>query len=348
MSNESKIGLLAIVSIGLAFWGYQFVRGQNIFKTSNSYYVYYQEINQLSVSTPVVINGFQVGIVSSIELDPPNYDQIVVTLDLERDITIPKSTVATIISTSFLGGKAIDLDFEGGCSGNDCAKNGDTLNGRTKSLVGSMVGEETVESYVAIIRDGLQEVLDTLNNQLLGDGSDNLVAQSARDLRSTLGNLKSTTTQLDQLLRKSSGNIDGTLDNVKSLTDTLNSRADAIAGILDNADSFSNQLAEIDLKGTSEEAKAAIQKLSGTLDNADVALADMAILLNKIKSGEGTLGQLITDEQLYNRLNTLSATADTLLGDIQDRPYRYVPFKGRKRVQRYDKKDAKEEEKTGS
>lgn len=343
MSNEVKIGILAIVTIAVSFWGYKFIMGQNALASSNIYYVEYENVEGLQKATPVRISGYDVGVVADIYLKPDDPDRnVIVMLDLRKDIKIPKDTKATIVATGFMGGKAILLEYDKPCFDDDCAESGAYLQGSAKGLFGSMVGEENMKEYVDIIKNGLQDVIDTLNKELLSEDSDSPVAKSAKDLQATMANLESTTAQLDNLLRRSSGNIEGTLKNLDAITGTLKDNNDKIKNILTNAETLTGDLAQADIKKTLQEVSDAIKDLSKTLQTADGAIAGVSTTLDKINNGEGTIGKLMQDEALYNELKTMSASIDSLVSDIQERPYRYMPLKGRNQINRYDRKDERQ------
>ena len=345
MSNETKVAILAIVAIGLFYWGYRFVRGKNILSSSNIYFVEYNHINQLKKSSPVLINGFEVGFVADMYLKPDNHEVIVVKLDLRKDIKVPDNTLAIIKDTGFMGGKAIILEYDTPCDlkGN-CAESGSYLKGTTMGLLDSMVGEENLKSYMNVLKEGLKDVIDTLNRELLSEDAEGPVAESRRSLRSTRANLETSTGRLDGILAQSSGNINGTLANLRSITDNIAASNEKIDQIIGNANRLTNDLAEADLKKTVQEIGNALDQLNATLHSADSAVAGVAMAIEKINNGEGTIGKLLNDEELYVRLNNLSIQTDSLVEDFQDRPYRYMPFKSRKKVKKYDKKDAKETE----
>lgn len=339
MSNEVKIGLLAIVTIALAFWGYKFILGKNLLVKSNNYQVLYENVGGLQIGTSVRINGVKVGSVADITLLPDNKEQVLVVLDLDRNIRIPKNTVAAITAVGFMGGQVIVLEYDKPCQGDECAESGSFLKGETKGLLASMMGVDELNRYMEELKTGLLEVLDSLDKRLLDPDSDSPLAKSIRDLQGTMANLNSATGRVDNLLRKSSDNIDGSLANLNTFTGALAEKQEAIAGIIDNANTLSKDLADAELKQTMLEAQEAITQLKAAIETADGALAGVSEVVSKINNGEGSLGKLLQDEKLYNNLNGMSRRADSLITDIQERPYRYVPLKGRKRVQRYDRLD---------
>ena len=339
MSNEVKVGILAIVAVAVSFWGYKFIMGKNVLLKSNTYKAYYKNVDRMQVGTVVFINGVDVGSVASVNLMDDIDRTVEVLIDLNPGMRIPKNTTAVIVSTGFMGGKAVKLEYDQPCSGDDCAEPGDTIEGEFRDLLGSMVGEDDMRTYVNIVKDGLQEILDTLNNAVLAGDDSTPIGRSMQNLDKTLANLSTTSAQLDNLLRSSSGNIKGSLANVDAITGNLKANNEKLNSILSNADTISGQLAAADLEKTIKEVNAAIVDLKGTLKSADQAMDGISSLVGKIDNGEGSLGKLMKDESLYNRINNLSNSADSLITDIQEKPYRYMPLKSRRKVQKYDKQD---------
>ena len=328
-----------MVATVLSIWGFKFIMGKNLLVKSNTYKVYYPNVDRMQVGTLVVINGVEVGSVAKVELMNDVNRTVEVTIDLKRGVNIPKSTKAVIISTGFMGGKAVVLEYDKPCNGDDCAQSGDTLQGELRGLVGSMLSGEQLTGYMDILKSGLEEIIDTLNRQVLNN-PDSPLGKSVANLDATMANLKSATGQLDGLLRSSSGSINGTLDNLDAITGNLKNNNSKINSILNNADSLSSQLVAADLEQTLKEVNQAIASLRTTLQSADQALGGVSDVVGKIKQGEGSLGKLMQDEELYNNIKSLSERADSLVNDIQDRPYRYMPLKSRRKVLKYDAKDA--------
>lgn len=342
MSNEVKIGILAIIAVAISFWGYRFIKGKNILLKSNTYKVYYDFVDRMQVGTVVFINGVDVGSVADVALMNDANRTVKVILDLKPSINVPKNTVAVIVATGFMGGKAVMLEYEQPCEGDDCAKSGDTLKGEYRNIMNSMVGEEAMGDYMTIVQDGLQDILDTLNYALLDENSNSPLSRSMKNLDASLANLSSTSAELDALLKASSGDIKGTLDNIEGITSNLKANNQKINSILSNADSLSNQLVAADLERTIEDVNKTIADLRKTLGSADQAIGGVSTIVDKINQGEGSLGKLLKDEELYKRINKLSNDADSLVSDIQSRPYRYMPLKSRRKVNKFDKQDAAE------
>ncbi|MFT5385567.1 MAG: phospholipid/cholesterol/gamma-HCH transport system substrate-binding protein [Saprospiraceae bacterium] len=347
MSNETKVGILAIVSIAILIWGYKFLKGQNLLTSSNILYVEYAQADMLSVSSPVLINGFRVGVITDMYLKEEDMQTIVTVLDIERGVKIPKTTVAQLISTDITGGKGINLSFKKPCSGEDCAKSGDYLKGDTKGILQSMIPQEELDRYLNQLAATVGAVYDTLNQRLVDPNAVG-IGKSYQDFAATLSSLNATTARIDAILSRSSGNIEKSIENVEALTSNLSNNMASVDSILNNTVALTAQLREIDLKktidATSENANQAITKLKGTLENADKALAEVTALLNGVKAGEGTVGKLFTDDGLYDKLAKASEELEKLLLDVKESPYRYIPLKNRAKIKRYDKKDGKNQD----
>ncbi len=347
MSKEVRIGILALVSVALSLWGIKFIQGQNILSRSSVYYAYFSNVGGIQIGTPVQISGVTVGSVADIELGIEDR-RVRLTLDLERDIPLPKDAAAVLATTSVLGDKAIILHYDKPCSGDaDCAQSGDTLEGRTQGMIESILGEGGLDAAVNTLQTGLQDILDTLNQELLGKDSDSPVATTARDLQGTMANLRQATDRANLLLQRSSPALEQSLASVNELTGTLAEQKESLASILSNADSLSQQMVDAQLDDAIEQIKSTITELNNTLATTNTAMGGVSDVVGSIKEGNGTLGRLVNDEELYNKLVTLSTQLDSLFGDFQERPYRYIPLKSRNRINRYDRKDDREEDNSG-
>ena len=336
-SNETKIGLLVIIATALMIWGYKFVKGKNILSSSTFLIVQYDEIDQLSTSTPVTIQGFQIGIVSDIYFKTVGNKQMVeVILDIEKGIDIPKNAVANIVATGIMGGKSVVIEFDKPCSGADCAQNGDMIRGRFKNMLASMVSTSDLDGYLNEVEQNVGPIVDTLKAKFTGSAEG---SQSMADIQTIISNLKSATTSLDALMRKSSGKINGLLANMESITSTINSSQSEIKGIISNANSFSNKINSLQLDQTLDKANKAIDstpelmdKLKGTLSEADKAAQELSSLLNKMNTGDGTLNKLLNEDGLYNNLEETLKNMDLLLEDLRLHPERYRRILSKKKI----------------
>ena len=341
LSHETRIGILAIVSIVILIWGYNYLKGRNMLTTSNLMYVEYPEVEMLAISAPVLINGFRVGVIADMYLKEEDMQTIIVVLDINRGVRVPKNAIAEIISTDITGGKAIRLAFTRPCSDDDCAKNGDYLKGKTVGFLGSMVSQDELASYLGQITGSVGEMWDSIGNRLEDP--------EAKGISESVRNFNALTGSLNALVLASSRSIEKTMAHLSSIMGKIDEDNEKISEFLNNLAGFSDQLNKLELEktmsnlnGTMNNADSSLVQLTSALETANVALENISDLVLKIKEGEGTIGQLFTNDSLYHNLNNASEQLDVLLEDFEERPYRYMPLKSRKRVNRNDKKDAKE------
>lgn len=341
MSHEVRIGILSIVAIALSLWGIKYIQGSNILSKSTTYYAFYDDVSGVQVGTPVQISGVTIGSVSSRELDTQER-KVKLTFTLSEEVPLPKDTRAILATKSFLGDMAVIFDYPTPCNGSNCAESGDTFIGATQGMVESMLGEGGLESYIAQLQEVLQKSITSLTEGLVGEDSNGPLAATARDLEATMGNLKNATGRVNNMLQRSSPELEKTLTNIAQLTTTLNEQKKHIAGIVANTDSLSQQMVDARLDEAVVQAKATLAELDETLVTAKSAMSGVDDLMGQLKQGEGSLGKLLYDDALYQNLNALSYSLDSLSSDLKERPYRYVPLKSRRRVKRSDRKDAED------
>jgi len=338
MSNESKVGLMAVIVIALSIWGYKFLQGKNILSTSTSLYVEYDDVTELPKSAPVLKNGFQVGVVSDIYLKPDDPEKVVVALDIDRKVLVPKDARAVLLSLGVMSGRGIELEFDKPCSGGNCAVNGDILSGQTKGLLGSMVDPTEVPAYMDQLDEGLKQIMASMKEEMAKPGSaDSGIGKMAKDLEATMGNLKLMTAQMNTLLAANTKSLTGTMKNMETITGGLAENKDKISTLMGNASTFSAQLTDADIKntiskanGTLEETKAMMVKLQNTLAGLDETFAAANVMLGKINAGEGTLGLLAKDEALYTNLKSATREMELLMQDLRLHPKRYTRILSKK------------------
>ncbi len=327
ISNETKIGLLAVAAIALGIWGFKFLKGINVLTASQTFYVRYNSVEQLRPSSPVLINGFQVGMVKDLFVDPEDDKTIVAVLNLDGDLDIPKDAVATIVSASIMGGKAIELEIPRPCSGDDCAQSGDYLKGRTKSFVESIVGNpDQFEAYL--------QRLNIIYDSIAKPDSPPGFGRTLVSLQHSLANIELLTHKLNLLLEASSKGISTTFDNTAAITGNLRESNKSITALLDNLNGFSAQLKAANLDQTGQKASSTLDSLSlaasglqSTLLAAKGTLAHIDTLVTGLSSGEGTAGQLFTDPELYQNLVRTSRHLQLFLQDLRLNPKRYNTVK---------------------
>ena len=304
ISNETKVGILAAIAIAIFIVGYNFLKGNDIFTSENEFYAKYDKVDGLAISKPVLVNGFQIGRVSALTLQPNG--QILAQFKINPKYVVPNNTIARLESTDLLGSKAVIFDL-----GNSLkyAIDGDTLNANVQQNIMEQV--EPVQKKAQLIIAKLDSLLSSVNTILNPDFQKN-VSRSFASIAKTLETLEITSKTVDGAVSIQAKRIDNILANAESISSNLKNNNEKITAIMNNMNNVTDQLAKANFKET--------------LDNANKAVADLQATVAKINNGAGSLGMLLNDEKLYNNLNNAAANLDKLMVDLQANPKRYVSF----------------------
>ncbi len=306
INNETKIGLLAILGVALLFFGFNYLKGKSLFKKETHIYAVYQNVQGLSKSNSVIINGLQVGSIANLD-GGKDMREIVVTVNLTKDVNIPSNSLA-VINPNLLGNPVLEIQLG---NSSDYLKSGDTL---ITSLSGGAFDEalKLINPVLYEVRNAVKS-LDSVLQIVTGVFDPN----TKNNLRGIIENLNKTTasfsvsaSSLQQLLNNQTGALSHTLDNVNAFTANLNSNNEKLNDILGNAQKASAKFAEIDLKQT--------------LDTLNAAVENFKKGSEKINSKEGSLGLLLNDKKLYENLESTTNKINILLDDIRVHPKRYV------------------------
>ncbi len=304
------IGISFIVGIGLFFWGYNFLKGKDIFNKQTMIYAQYHQVSGLTVANPVLINGFKIGQVSKMYFNPDMSGDIIVEMTLLNKFPVPKNSLAKIYSSDLMGSKAIELKLG---DSKEIIRQGDTL---ATSIEASLMDE--VNAQVQPIKMKAENLLGSIDSLVVAfrtvfteDARENL-KQSFNDIKRTFGNLESTTSNIDNLVQTKQSAIASILENVDSLTYTLRTNRQQIANIIGNFEQISDSLSKADIPGTFARANKAIDELN--------------MILTQINQGQGTVGMLMHNDTLYMELNRSAEELNLLLKDIRENPKRYVKF----------------------
>ncbi|MEI6409824.1 MAG: MlaD family protein [Bacteroidota bacterium] len=330
LNNETKIAILAIAAVALAIWGFKFLKGINVLTTAKIFYVKYDNVDQLRPSSPVFIRGFQVGMVKDMYVDKKDDRSIITVINIDKDVDIPKETVATIVGLSLMGGKAVDLVIPGPCDGN-CAKSGDYLKGDSKSFLQSVVGDPSqIDAYTDRLKLALVGVWDSIADPNDPKGA----GRSILALEKSLKNIEQVTAKLSILLDASTRGIAATANNAAELTKTFNASSQDISATLSNLNALSKQLKEAGLDKTSQKATAAIDSvttaltaLRKTLQTTGKTVSRVDTLAQNLIKGQGTAGKTLTDPELYDNLVRTSRHLELFLQDLRLNPKRYTTVK---------------------
>ena len=321
MKRETKIGLLAIVTLVAVFFGYRFLKGAGVFDSQNTFTIVYDEVAGLGTGDAVTINGYRVGLVTGVALNPANVRSLIVSIGVDEDLPIPKDAAALIQSDGILGGKFISLEFDRACTGADCAIDGDQLQSAEQTVIEGLLGDPAeLAPYFDALRSNVGPVVDSITSRTDTNG----IGRTLRNFERTSENLAALTNKLDRLLARSDANVNATLASVAAITQNLEQNNARISSILANVDSTTRALARTDLQSTLTGVDAALVDLRSTLNSSSGAIENLNNVTAKLDRGEGTLGRLLTDEGLYERLERTTINTDLLLQDFRLNPKRYV------------------------
>ena len=302
INHETKVGILTIVALAMLILGFNFLKGKDVFNNSKKIYAIFPKLGSLTKSNEVKINGLTIGTVYDLQEVDKNVSGIKVTISLTRDVNIPVNSVA-YISANVVGIGSASIIIEKG-DATTYLKDGDVLNTRIdEGLFGGLTSE--VSPTLTKIRNSLDTV-----NKVLSNVNTIFDAGAKRNLQTTIANLALASNSLNKLLDLQTSALGTALNNVNSITGNIKNNNDSLTAVISNTKKFTEQLARLEMKKTMDTLQAAVSQLKFTM--------------TKISSNEGTLGALINDRQLYNRLNDAVLSAEILIDDLRTHPKRYV------------------------
>jgi phospholipid/cholesterol/gamma-HCH transport system substrate-binding protein len=304
ITNETKVGILAAVGIAVLILGYSYLSGSDLFSRENKFYAIYSSVDGLSVSKPVLVNGFQIGRVSDMKLRPDGRTVVEFTIDHQYDV--PSNTNAKLVSTDLLGGKAIKFEY-----GNSkvMAQNKDTLQ---SDIQGSLAESlQPIQTKAEHLITKLDSSLAAINKIMNPDFQKN-VDRSFNSIANSLQTLEGTTKKIDALVGSQTEHINGILTNTEAVSSNLKAGSAHFNTIATNFEKVSNDMANSNIKQT--------------LDNANNAVAALQATIDKINNGNGSLGLLINDKTVYKNLADATANLNALMIDLKAHPGRYVSF----------------------
>lgn len=304
-SKELKAGLIALLAIVGFVILFQFMKGKRLFTTDNIFYAKFDNVEGLEASNPVSINGLKVGQVDEIvpvtEKDGKIHFVVKVTVDDE--FIFSKKSTLEIFEPGLMSGKQMRVNL---AYGNPMAKDGDTLAGAfTLSMMNN------ISSQVGPVKDQLQIVLkrvDSLTNnanQILNDQNKAEIRALLLNLNRTVASFEGTSQQTNALLANNDPRIQKVLDNANLATISAKTAIDKYGRVAEQVD---------------------VQKLNNTIDKLSLTADKLNGVISGIQNGEGSLGKLTKDEELYRNLNESSQNLNKLILDLKENPKRYLNF----------------------
>lgn len=308
VSNEAKVGALTALAITILLLGFNFLKGNDLFSSSRIFYAVYDDVDGLTKSNAVVINGYKVGQVTLVQMLPDK--KLLVAFELKSDIHISKFDTSKIMANDLFNTKVIRLS---NCNLQPEAQEHDTLVAFLQPGMGKMITDALsplkakIEKLIVVI----DSAASGIKGSMTGANGDDLT-KSINDLKQTLSNLKDMSASLSSLVGDEKSKFNQILSNVASITKNFKDNNDLLSKTLKNVKNITDSLAAADFKKTIEETKNVMAGLNATV--------------KKINNGEGSLGLLINDKKLYDNLQKSTDDLDKLLIDMKASPSRYVHF----------------------
>lgn len=297
-TKEVKVGVLTVAAIALFIFGYQFLKGRNLFKNDRTFYAVYENVEGLAKSAPVTINGLQVGNIDDIDfLDSSG--RLLVTFHVDESFTFSAQSTASVYSTSLIGGKALAILPDFNSASKRLAKSGDTLKSAVDDGLQGKVMSEFVPLKVKIesMVVSADSVMTSLNRTLSPKNRQS-IENALVEMSKTLRGLQNLTNSTSNFIAANRVSLDSTITNVNKSAK--------------NFASISDELAKVEIANVVKELEQSIAKFNGVLDD--------------VSSGKGSLGKLMKDDKLYDNLERTTRQAEMLLQDMKLNPKRYVHF----------------------
>jgi len=297
ISNEVKIGITALIAILVFIWLFNFLKGKNLFSKTANYYVVYDQVGGLAESSPVEINGYKVGVVQSVRFLDPLSGRLLVELSVEKGFRLPVNTVAEITTASLIAGMKIQFVYG---TGPGTYSSGDTIPGRLAESVLSRV-----ESELLPLKDKISDLISAIDT-VIGSINNVMDPKFKSDLRSGVASLSNTARSIDESELKS------TLENVNKFTQMLAENTGRMTSTFSSLENIADTLAAADIYNSVNNLKSSLEKAAALMEN--------------LNNGQGSAGQLLTNDSLYTNLSNSLGSLNMLLQDLKANPRRYVHF----------------------
>ena len=310
--REIKVGLFTVLMASALYIGFNYLRGLDVFSPEQPYFVKFSSISGLNKGDRVILNGLEVGSVVERSFSDENYDEIIVTLYIDRTISLTKGTVARL-SQDLLGTAKIQLIIDH--NSNQILAPKDTLigaidEGLTERLTSR--GLDAADQLTALVGT-MQDVLEPF-------------AENKDELSAAIRNFRVMSDKLVGLTDEASITLEQVKLQMEYVSDSLVAAMGGVKPLLDEYTKLGQKFNSIDVESR--------------LERVDSLLIGTQTLLANLNSEEGMIGELMHNDSLYHSLNKTMVDLDSLFMDFRENPKRYVHFSlfGRKNRPPADKK----------
>jgi len=290
IKSEVKAGIIAIVTLALFVWGFNFLKGRNVLKETRVFYAQYHNVDGLTKGRPVTINGLQIGSIADISFLPDTSGELLVRLEIDNPFPFSTNSILKIYGADLMGAKSLAIIVR---EGGKLAINGDTLKGIIDPSITTVLNDEVqpIKKKLEHLMAVLDSTAHNFNMLTSGVNGDN-IGKAILNLNKNLENL----TAVSSKLKNNSESIDSIFYNIK--------------GMSRNFKVLSDSLSEV--------------QIASTVNNFNSVLLKVNTMLDTVNNGDGTLSKLLHDKELYDNLTATTKELHDLLEDVKLNPKRYV------------------------
>ncbi|MCG9912390.1 MAG: MlaD family protein [Flavobacteriales bacterium] len=337
INKETKIGIVLVLAIAGAVWGFNVLKGSNLFSRSRTFYAKYQNVSGLTVSSPVKVNGFKIGQVTDVRFLPGSTTgELLVQFKIDnKDFNFPKDSKARIVSSGLLGGNEIVI-VPGKSS--MYAEKGDTLRSELEAGLQQQVNEMIAPLKIKVENlIGSVDTVVTAFKAVFDDEGMGNISSGLTSLRKSIQGIELIISQVNTLLSNERPKISHIFTNVDSISGTIQKSNKDITNIIKNFSAVSDSLKNA--------------RISSTVNSLNRVMGEVDTMLTRVNRGEGTIGELLTNKALYNKLDSVVIKLNVLVQDITDHPDDYITVNlikvgtSRERKERQEEKERKKQEK---
>lgn len=308
LKTETRVGIIAIVTIAILVWGLNFLKGKDLFGRQHTYYAVYDDIGGLLPTSYVFINGMKVGQVSKIKYADPQMKQFIVRFEIPSNLQLPSNSVAEVFNSDILGSKAMRVKMGDAAT---YLTPGDTLLSHTEGSMLSEVGK-ILEPYTDKLENIINNADTVVNNlkKITDNETQHNFSSAMSNINSISQRLANLSANLDNIVDGEKTKIKDIITNVDSLSATLSNNSDKLQTIITNISDISDDVAKA--------------KLGETLKRLNTTIDELSNTMSKISSKKGNIGKLINDDNLYDNLQKSIEDLDALIKDIKENPKKYI------------------------
>lgn len=296
--SKVKVGIFCLAALVIFYFGVCFFKGIDAFGKKKYYYAVFENTGGLQASNAVMLNGYKVGQVTDVKIISDNPVRLLAELMITEPINIPSDSKVQVAPKDLLGGTVVNLVFG---ESTTFAQNKDTLACFVVPPITD--GIDGLKAQLGSILSSVDTITLNLKDVLAAE-------EGSKDLRTTLSNLQQTTSDLTYILAKSKDKIGPLVTNLEQFSNTLQASGPQMESIIANIDNITDSLSKANL--------------TQTINDAQKAIGDIEVIVNKVQKGEGTLGQLVDNDTLYTNLSNSLYSFNELLVDLKANPKKYI------------------------